>query len=158
MSDIIVTIEESGAITATVSEGDIVVLLPQGEAGPQGPAGPEGGSAVTYQAGENLSTGRVVVIDGAEAFYFQPDDLTHVGRAFGVTVTSATVGNDVDIQVSGIVQDAAFGFAEDMLLWVDADGEIVDTQPSDTSIIQKAGVSAEDKKMRIDLSICILKQ
>lgn len=158
MSDIIVTIEESGAITATVSEGDIVVLLPQGEAGPQGPAGPEGGSAVTYQAGENLSTGRVVVIDGAEAFYFQPDDLTHVGRAFGVTVTSATSGNDVDIQVSGIVQDAAFGFAEDMLLWVDADGEIVDTQPSDTSIIQKAGVSAEDKKMRIDLSICILKQ
>lgn len=158
MSDIIVTIEESGAITATVSEGDIVVLLPQGEAGPQGPAGPEGGSAVTYQAGENLSTGRVVVIDGAEAFYFQPDDLTHVGRAFGVTVTSATSGNDVDIQVSGIVQDAAFGFAEDMLLWVDADGEIVDTQPSGTSIIQKAGVSAEDKKMRIDLSICILKQ
>ena len=158
MSDIIVTIEATGAITATVSEGDIVVLLPQGEAGPQGPAGPEGGSAVTYQAGENLSTGRVVVIDGAEAFYFQPDDLTHVGRAFGVTVTSATVGNDVDIQVSGIVQDAAFGFADDMLLWVDADGEIVDTQPSGTSIIQKAGVSAEDKKMRIDLSICILKQ
>ena len=110
-----------------------------------------------YPAGQNLSAGRVVIIDGLEAWYFQNTDATHAGRAYGVTKTSATVGNDVTIQVQGVIQDAAFNFTADRIVWVGADGEIFDTQPVTGVLVQKAGVAAEDKKMMIDFSIQILK-
>lgn len=125
--------------------------------GPPGPAGPAGGSTVTYAAGENLSAGRVVVVDTLEAWYFQNTDTTHVGRAFGITTTSATAGNNVTIQVSGLVQDAAFTFTADTPLWVGADGEVFNTQPVTGVIIQKAGVAYEDKKLLIDFSVSVLK-
>ena len=119
---------------------------------------PPGASAnlETYPAGENLSAGRVVIIDGGEAFYFQPADSTHAGRAFGVTKTSATTGNTVTVQVQGTIQDAAFVFTADTPLWVWADGEVKNTQPATPTVLQRAGVAVEDKKMMIDFSICIL--
>lgn len=111
----------------------------------------------TYPAGQNLSSGRVVVIDGLEAWYFQNTDATHAGRAYGVTKTSAVTGNNVTIQVQGVIQDGAFNFTADRIVWVGADGEIFDTQPITGVLIQKAGVAAEDKKMMIDFSINIKK-
>ncbi len=120
---------------------------------------PPGSSAnfETYPAGQNLSSGRVVIIDGLEAWYFQNTNAAHAGRAYGVTKTSATAGNDVTIQVQGVIQDAAFNFTADRIVWVGADGEIFDVQPVTGVLVQKAGVASEDKKMMIDFSIQILK-
>lgn len=120
---------------------------------------PPGSSASfeIYQAGESLSSGRVVVIDNLLAMYFQHSDVAHVGRAYGVTKTSAAMGANVTIQVYGVLQDAAFNFVADTSLWVGADGEIFNTQQVGGVIIQKAGVAAENKKMMIDFSIQILK-
>lgn len=120
---------------------------------------PPGSSAnfEIYPAGQNLSTGRIVIIDNLQAWYFQNTDASHVGRAYGVTKTSATTGNDVTIQVQGIIQDAAFNFTADRIVWVGSDGEIFDVQPVTGIIIQKAGVAAEDKKMLIDFSTTVLK-
>ena len=156
MSDLSVTLIESEVVVEVVTR-PIEITIPVGMMGPQGPAGPAGGSVVEYPAGENLSSGRVVIIDGLEAWYFQNTDATHAGRAFGVTATSASTGNDVSIQVSGIIQDAAFNFTADRIVWVGTDGEIFDTQPVTGILIQKAGVAAEDKKMMIDFSITIKK-
>lgn len=114
-----------------------------------------GANFETYPAGQNLSSGRVVIIDGLSAWYFQNTDATHAGRAYGVTKTSATTGNDVTIQVQGVIQDAAFSFTADRIVWVGSDGEIFDTQPVTGVLVQKAGVAAEDKKMMIDFSIQI---
>lgn len=126
--------------------------------GPQGPAGPTGapgGSSVTYPAGEALLAGRVVIIDAGEAFYFQPTLSSHYGRAYGITIAAASLGNDVDIQVAGEISNAAFSFSPDIQLFVDADGEIVDAPPS-ALIVQKAGIGSGTQKMKIDFSISIL--
>lgn len=108
----------------------------------------------TRQAGENLSSGRVVIIDGNEAFYFQNTNIAHKGRAYGITKTSALAGGNVTIQIYGTVSDAAFSFTPDTTLWVGTDGEIFSSIPSGM-IVQKAGVGAETDKMRIDFSIQI---
>lgn len=129
--------------------------LSRGIPGPPGPPGLPGGSSVTYPAGENLSSGRVVIIDNGQAFYFQPSNAAHQGRAFGVTVTSAASGSDVNIQTLGERTDAAFSFTADTPLWVDLDGEIVNSQPSGVSVIQYAGVASGNKKILIDLSLSI---
>ena len=119
-------------------------------------AAPPGTSAglETRQAGENLSSGRVVIIEGNAAFYFQNTNIAHKGRAYGITKTSATAGNDVTIQIYGVVSDAAFSFTPDTTLWVGEDGEIFSAIPAGV-LVQKAGVGAENDKMRIDFSIQI---
>ncbi len=123
--------------------------------GPEPPGA--AGNLEVWEAGENLSAGRVVVIDNLQAWYFQNTNATHAGRAYGVTKTSATAGNDVTIQVQGTITDAAFNFTADRIVWVGADGEIFDAQPVTGVILQKAGVAAEDRKMKIDFSIQVLK-
>ena len=110
-----------------------------------------------YPAGENLSAGRVVIIDSGQAWYFQNTDATHAGRAYGVTKVSALTGQDVTIQVAGVIQDAAFNFTADRSVWIGADGEIFDSQPIGGVLVQKAGVAVENKKMAIDFAIQILK-
>lgn len=110
----------------------------------------------TYPAGENLSSGRVVVITAGDAFYFDPANVLHHGRAFGITKTSATAGNDVTIQPAYTVgTDAAFTFPPDVALWVDTDGVVTDTIEAGWLVIQKAGVSLENDKMLIDFSVSI---
>jgi len=156
MADINVTLTQSANVQATVSNTPVINVQMLGS-GPPGPPGPAGGSTVTYEAGENLSAGRVVIIDGLAAWYFQNTDSTHLGRAFGITTTSAITGNNVTIQVTGLVTDAAFGFTADKTVWVGADGEIFDTQPVTGTLIQKAGVAYENKKLLIDFSISVKK-
>lgn len=109
-------------------------------------------SIETRTAGENLSSGRVVVIQGGEAFYFQPSDVSHGGRAWGITVTSATAGNDVTIQREGVVTDAAFSGFSDEALYVGTDGELQTSWPG-AGLLQKAGISAGANKVKIDFSV-----
>ena len=151
------TIIQTNTTSGPVLEFDIIYPsyefdVMTGGVGPQGPPGPPGGSVVVVEAGENLSSGRVVIMDGGVAMYFQPSDITHAGRAYGITVTSAIAGNDVDVQTIGELEDPAFTFAVDKLLFVDADGEVVDVLPA-TLVVQKAGVSIGVDRMKIDFSI-----
>lgn len=125
-----------------------------GATGPQGPPGPAGGSVVTHPAGQTLSTGRAVIIENGDAFYFQHTDPTHHGRCYGITITSASsIGADVDIQVGGVRADAAFTFVANNVLWVGANGVISDTLPVGGVIVQKAGISGEDRTMLMDFSV-----
>jgi len=120
-------------------------------------AGGGGGSEIViYQAGETLSAGRCVIIDGGDAFYFQPSDPTHAGRFFGITTGSASMGSNVAIQIAGIVTDAAFTFGADTMLWIGADGEVLDTIPASGEIFQKAGISLGGNDMKIDTSIQLI--
>jgi len=127
-----------------------------GAPGPAGPPGPAGGASVIYPAGEALSAARVVIIDGGEAFHFQPSNTTHQGRAYGITTAAASTGADATIQIIGEMEHASFTFAADSILYVYNNGVIVDTDP-DLAVMQVAGVSAEGDKMRIDFSLSILK-
>ena len=108
-------------------------------------------------AGQNLSSGRAVVIDGGAAYYFQPSNTAHAGRMAGVTRTSATTGNDVEVRSTGVIEDASLSFDPNVTLWVDTDGEITDTQESGWLVLQKAGISFENDKMALDFSVSILK-
>ena len=125
-----------------------------GATGPQGPPGPAGGSAVTYPAGEAISAARVVIIQGGEAFHFQPSNVAHQGRAYGISTAAAVMGASATIQIGGEMTNAAFTFAADSILYVFNNGIIVDTDPN-LALVQLAGVSSGANTMRIDFSISI---
>lgn len=105
----------------------------------------------TYAAGENVSAGRLVIIDGGEAFYYQISDPTHAGRSFGITKSSATTGNNVTIQPSGIVTDAGFSALTEGTVWAIANGQVSSTRPTSGNV-QKVGVYLGSNKILIDFS------
>ena len=113
------------------------------------------GNLFTYPAGQNLVTGRVVIIEAGKAWYFQPSNIAHHNRAAGITKSSASTGADVTIQPYGVISDAAFTFAPDIPLWVNTNGEVVNTINPSWLITQKAGVSYENDKMLIDFSTSV---
>jgi len=118
-----------------------------------------GSSTLSYfiTAGQNLSAGRAVMVDGGSAYYFQPSNTAHHGRMCGVTRTSATTGASVEVRPIGVIEDAALSFAPNKPLWVDADGEITDVVDAGWLVLQKAGISLENDKMMLDFSVSILK-
>ena len=135
---------------------NVTIVANQGITGPPGQDGADApGATVIYPAGENLSSGRVVVIESGSALYFQPSNILHVGRAYGITTTSALSGANVTLQLVGEVSDSAFSFSINSRLWVGADGEIFDTVQPGVSH-QKAGISSSTTKMMIDFSTQIV--
>lgn len=154
MADINVTVTNASAINATLADTPVVNVQMLGS-GPPGPAGPAGGSTVTYPAGETLSTGRVVIIDGGEAFYFQPADATHAGRAFGVTTSSAIAGNNVTIQIAGEITDGGISATADAVAWVGANGQITSAAPA-SGLLQQAGVGITATKIKIQFNSLII--
>lgn len=140
-----VAVQPTGQVEMNVTAGTA------GPPGPPGPPGPAGGSVVIYEAGQNLSAGRVVIIESGLAVYFQPADPTHAGRAIGITTTSATTGNDVSVQQLGSVTDASFSTYSNKMVWVGDDGELQEIPPS-TGLLQKAGFGIGSNKVEIDFS------
>ena len=132
----------------------ITFEFPEGVPGGPGPIGPAGGSAVTVTAGETMSAGRVVIMEADEAFYFQPSNPAHSGRAFGVTLTSATIGGSITVQIAGEATDASFAAFGDVPLYVIADGELSTTWPV-SGLLQKAAIGTGTNKIKLDFSIQI---
>ena len=143
---------------ATVGR-NVTVIANQGVTGPPGADGVDGvdapGATVEYQAGENLSAGRVVVIEAGEAIYFQVSNALHAGRAYGITTTSALIGETVNLQLIGEASDPGFSFVPGSMLWVGSDGEIFDSFQIGPAV-QKAGIAAEATKFKIDFSVQIM--
>ncbi len=148
------SILESNVVGLTVLQSDVVYAI--GKQGPQGPAGPAGGSAVTFPAGEAISAARLVIVEGGEVFHFQPGNVAHQGRAYGISTAAAILGATATIQIGGEITNAAFTFAADSILYCFNNGIIVDTDPN-LAIVQLAGISSGANKMRIDFSISIKK-
>jgi len=124
--------------------------------GPRGPAGDTAEVAVTVTAGQNLSAGRLVVITAGEAFYFDPTNVAHYGRAFGVTVSSALIGQVATVKQNGTVQDAAFSFSADAPVYVGPDGELSTTPPA-YGMIQLVGTAVAADTLFINILSSILR-
>lgn len=106
--------------------------------------------ANTFTAGENLSTGRIVVIDAGQAFYFQPTNPAHAGRVYGITKSSASLGGSVTVQFTGDTSDPAFSFTADSGLYAIADGVITATKPS-SGTIQYIGTAISATRIRLEI-------
>jgi hypothetical protein len=93
-----------------------------------------------FQAGENVSEGRAVILDNDQVFLFDPTDATHYNRALAVTKGSATSGANVTVQLFGKMISAAFSFTPDLPVFAAASGVLSHT-PNPSGAAQYIGVS-----------------
>ncbi|MGA4634510.1 hypothetical protein ACPA5B_11580 [Pseudomonas solani] len=106
----------------------VVATGPQGAAGPPGQPGPAGGSAVQRIAGETLSALRLVYELNDEVFYLGGDDAAHVDLVCGVTITAAVLGQPINVQSSGPLDDVTWSWAPGPV-WLGADGHLIQAPP-----------------------------
>lgn len=119
------------------SQADLMVLTgEQGPPGVPGPIGPSGGSAVTRSSATVVSALRVVYeLPGGTVAPADYDDPVHVEALLGVTLTAAGVGQPVDVQGSGVLEDAGWSWTPGPL-WLGAAGVIVQVPPVDGALVQ----------------------
>ena len=157
MSEIYVRVEQR-QVLARIEQAQPVAIIPIGAQGPRGLPGLPGGSSVEVTAGETISSGRAVIMDGGKAYLFQPGTPAHVGRAYGISASSGVLNGSVTVQIVGEITDASFfTFTADTALWVWANGEIKNTLPTGVATIQKAGIATGNRKMKIDLTFTAIK-
>jgi hypothetical protein len=133
---------EDYAVTIQVPETLIVAIGEQGPAGPQGAPGPAGGAAFQRSAGEALSALRAVYEWDGQVFTLDYRDEAHIALLAGLTLTSASVGQPLNVQNAGAVDDAGWTWAPGPV-WLGADGVLTQTPPLDGfDVLIGAAVSA----------------
>lgn len=136
------------AVKASVSQRVILAGL-RGAIGRQGEIGPAGGSAFQRAAGEDMSALRVVYELDGEVFYLDYRDEAHINLVMGMTLTAAQVGEPINVQRSGFVDDTGWNWVPGPV-WLGVAGSITQVPPSDGfDILLGAAVSAT----RITLNI-----
>jgi TRAP-type uncharacterized transport system substrate-binding protein len=127
----------------------VVAAGTQGPAGRQGAPGPAGGSAFQRLAGETLSALRVVYELAGQVFALDAGDAEHIDLLLGVTLTAADTGADINVQRSGVLDDAGWSWQPGRV-WLGASGALTQTPPADGfAVLIGSAVSAT----RITLNI-----
>lgn len=145
----------SPTIAVSANPGTLSLRFPASVPGPTGPTGPAGGTAITKTAGEALSSGRAVILEGEEVFYFQPGTPAHAGRVVGITKTAALAGGTVNIQIGGQFTENGLGLTEDLVVYAGANGVLIQEKP-ENGIIQVLGVAGGANEVFIKLQLPII--
>lgn len=91
----------------TVVEAEVLEFAEQG---PPGPPGPAGGSVLLRVAGATLSALLMAFELDGEVFALDKDDDAHIDLLLGITVTAADVGNPINIQRTGVVDNSGWAW------------------------------------------------
>lgn len=151
----VITVDAPPALQVSVTppEPIQITVSTMGERGPKGDKGDpgEGGIATkTVAAGENISSGATVVLQGGKAYKFNPNDLNHLGRVLGITRTSGLTDAQITVQTNGECYDAAYELTPEKPCFCDAEGRITTNVPA-TKIIQPLGVALDAKTLYLNI-------
>lgn len=103
-------LSEEPQSTVLAEEVEVIEVLSEGEQGPPGPPGPSGGSTLQRTAGTTLSALVVVYEEGGEVFSLGKDDDAHIDQLLGLTVTAASIGNPINVQRTGAVDNSGWAW------------------------------------------------
>lgn len=125
-----VVIETDAEYAVTHDMAPEVRLISSGDQGPPGPPGPSGGAAVQRLAGSELSALRAVYELDGYVYPLDCRDSVHIDLLLGVTLTAADPGQPVNVQRSGVLDDAGWSWTPGRV-WLGIDGRITQTPPTD---------------------------
>lgn len=153
MTGVIATVTGSGTnvVGAMPTPAPVVVAagIP-GRRGSPGEPGPAGDSSVQRVAGETISALRVVYELDGEVFALDPTDEVHVDLVLGVARTSAMIGEAVNIQRSGPIDDSSWTWTPNPV-YLGSNGALTQTPPA-TGFRVRIGASPEPTRLNIDIS------
>lgn len=120
---------ETAAVRQKAATSVAILRGVPGQRGLQGIPGPAGGAAIQRIAGAVLSALRLVYeLDGA-VYPLDWADADHMDLLLGITLTAADAGSTVNVQRSGVVDDAGWNWTPGRV-YLGADGALTQTPPA----------------------------
>ena len=131
---------------------DLGVIL-RGPPGPPGPPSPFSG--VTMIASTSISIHTAVMPDGTGGVvYADQQDVLTVGRLMGIASSSASVGEDVIVIVTGEVDEPTWTWSPGEV-YLSTDGTLTQTPPT-TGYLQVIGVALTPTRLTVGIQLPIL--
>ncbi|WP_287918830.1 capsid cement protein [Comamonas sp.] len=155
-------VETSDGAAVISCGGSDVVLCPlyavqvvsegvQGPPGRPGPIGPAGGTAMERRAGETLSALRIVWEDEfGRVWPLSALDEAHVFLLLGLTLTAADAGGLVNVQRSGVVDDAAWSWAPGQRVYLGQGGALT-ASPAEEGFHVLVGTAASATRLLLNI-------
>lgn len=121
--------------TEFVEGQNSTVILEVSRQGPPGPAGvpgeASGGENILLTAGPAIGGHRIVLVDGLlAAGYASKDDLTHIGRVYGVTLNAAGAGEPVTVRTRGAIEELSWAWTPLAPVFLGVNGLLTQTVPT----------------------------
>lgn len=120
----------STVLVDEVEEIQILAVAEQGPPGPAGEPGPAGGSTLQRTAGATLSALVVVYEEDGEVFALDKGDDANIDQLLGLTVTAADLGESINVQRSGAVNNNGWSWAPGRV-YLGAAGALTQTPATD---------------------------
>lgn len=77
-----------------------------------------------YTAGEAISAGRAVIVNGGLLYHFQPTNPAHVNRVAGISMSAAASSGIVEVQVFGVFESVVLSLTPDNPVFVTTNGAL----------------------------------
>ena len=148
-----------------VQDEPFVIVFPDpetvGPVGPPGPPGPKGdsGNIITSVAGEPLGSSRLVVKSSTDSklYYADVNNPDHAYGVFGITRTSALVDQEVQVFISGEIEEVAWNWRQNEPVFMGTNGYLTqDLIPADYFVTVGFAINPRKIFLRIDLPIYLI--
>lgn len=103
-----------------------------------------------YTAGENISSGNVVMLSGGQVFKYDPTTELNYGKAIGIAKTAALTGATVNVVLSGTVFIGGWGLVTDEIYYAGLAGAVTNTPPV-AGMNNMIGVAKDANTLIIDI-------
>lgn len=146
----IVTANDEAVVTTTekhnqvIGAMDVIVLYNS-----------EGGSAAVtkvWEAGENISSGRLLEIRSGLVYYHDPNGTK---EPYGIAGNAALTGDDVTVTLSGDVTISGWGLTAEAIYYARDNGAI-NTSPNSTGRSQVIGVAVATDTLNVNIQQSIM--
>ena len=116
-------------------------------------SGPSGDALLQRQAGENISALRAVYELSNQVFYLDPADSDHIELLLGISFTSATAGQLLSVQRSGVMDDSGWSWIPGPV-WLGSNGTLTQSPPA-TGYDVRIGAAVSATRITLNLQDAI---
>jgi hypothetical protein len=121
----------------------------------RGPAGPSSSSVFFMYAGQDLPAKKLVYSVDNKVYLASSDNINIIGRLVGITVTSALVNQQVEVQTTSIISNDTWNLSSPGLAFLGLNGDI--SQNGNQYILYPIGRIISNNTIFIDIGAPLLR-
>lgn len=113
------------------------------------------GAVEAITSTENISTHRIVACINNRLELASKDNADHAYSIVGMSISSGSDGSVIFVQSGGVITDESWFWTENLPLWLNVNGEMIQTAPTSGFLIQ-VGIPIATNKVLIEIQEAIL--
>lgn len=110
---------------------------------------------LSFVAGTGISALRAVKLNASSELIYADKDTYENSQAIGLSITSGIVGDTIQVQTFGVLQDASFSFTLDGDIYLSSGGILTQSAPV-SGVVLKLGKAIKTDTILIDIEMAVI--